>query len=126
MHRDRPAVQGMRTPASAGGGEGGAEQACREGPAGGAHLMREAIKRNPSQSIDCRHAARGWAGGNQGRSREIEGDRGRSHRLLQLEHATGLGIARLMRETLNDVIRGPQRSSEVLRGHQRRLGITRN
>ena len=85
MHRDRPAVQCMHTTASAGGGKGGAEQACREGSAGGAHLMREAI--NHTQSQACRE---GWAGGahrllqleqsraikgNQGRSREIEGDR---------------------------------------------------
>ena len=85
MHRDRPAVQCMHTAASAGGGKGGAEQACREGSAGGAHLMREAINRTQSQA--CRE---GWAGGahrllqleqskaikgNQGRSREIEGDR---------------------------------------------------
>ena len=65
MHRERPAVQCMRTPASAGGGKGGAEQACREGSAGGAHLMREAINRTQSQA--CRE---GWAGG--------------AHRLLQL------------------------------------------
>ena len=135
MHRDRPAVQCMHTTASAGGGKGGAEQACREGSAGGAHLMREAI--NHTQSQACRE---GWAGGahrllqleqsraikgNQGQSREIEGDRGRSHRLLQLEHATGLSIARLMRDTIHDVIRGHQRSSEVINGPQRSSEVLR-
>ena len=71
MHRDRPAVQCMHTTASAGGGKGGAEQACREGSAGGAHLMREAI--NHTQSQACRE---GWAGG--------------AHRLLQLEQSRAI------------------------------------